>query len=139
MTTSDDATRMSARILSRAWRKIDIKLTIDGDMHVLRWRRGLFSDEVLFDDRRVASAFGLFGRESIYGLGVKTEDGAEHKLLLSIDTQEDWTDWSGEMRPRGVRLETADQALIAFGSLGPDRSEPFLKLFDRAVQSLGLS
>ncbi|MEL7485958.1 MAG: hypothetical protein AAGJ87_01955 [Pseudomonadota bacterium] len=140
MTSSHtDGARMNAQILSRAWRKIDIKLTIDGDMHILRWRRGWFSDDVFFDDRRVAGSTGLFGRETIYGLGLKTGDDEETKLLFTVDVAQDDWDWSGEMRPRGVRLETADRALVAFGSLGPDRSEPFFKLFDRAVKSLGLS
>jgi len=132
-------TNITATIVTRAWRKIDIKLSIDGEMHVLRWRRGFFADEVLFDDRRVASSAGLFNRDTIYGLGVKTETETEIRLLLNIDTGHSWNDWEGEMRPRGVRLETADEALIAYGSLGPDRAEPFWLLFDRAVKSLGLS
>lgn len=130
---------LSASILQRAWRKIDIKLSVDGDMHILRWRRGLFVDEVLFDDRRVATATGLFGRETIYGLNIETEKGGSAKLILMVDPGEDWRDWSGDMRPGGVRLETADQALIAFGSLGPDRAEPFRQLYDRAIKAIGLS
>ena len=108
-------------------------------MHVLRWRRGLFVDEVLFDDRRVATATGLLNRENIFGLGIDTETGGEIRLLFTVDTESDWNDWSGEMKPRGVRLETADEALIAYGSLGPDRMEPFRQLYDRAIHVLGLS
>ena len=128
-----------ASLLSRSWRKIDIKLAINGDLHILRWRRGWFVDEVLFDDRRVATSTGLFGRESIYGLNVKTDDGHEARLVFMVDGEMDANDWTGDMRPRGVRLETADDALIAVGTLGPDRAEPFRQLYDRAIRAMGLS
>lgn len=132
-------TAVSANLLSRAWRKIDVKLAIDGEMHVLRWRRGWFVDEVLFDDRRVATSTGLFSRESIFGLDIAAGDGGNVKLVFMIDTGADWNDLSGEMKPRGVRLETADASLIAFGSLGPDRWEPFRELYDQAIKAIGLS
>ena len=132
-------TDISATVLQRAWRKVDIKLSIDGEMHILRWRRGLFVDEVLFDDRRIATSTGLFTRETIYGLDVETEKAARAKLVLMVDVAQDWADWSGEMKPRGIRLETADTALIAYGSLGPDRAEPFRELYDRAIKAIGLS
>lgn len=130
---------MNAEIIQRAWRKVDIKLAMDGQMHVLRWRRGWFVDELLIDDRRIATATGLFDRETIYGVEVKGENGDATRLLLTIDPAESMTDFSGESKPRGVRLETAETTLIAYGSLGPDRAEPFRQLFDRAVQSLGLT
>ena len=107
-------------------------------MHILRWRRGWFVDEVLFDDRRVATSQGLFGRETVFGLAIATENNAEVRLLLSLDATPDWNDWSGAMRLGGVRLETADETLIAQGSLGPDRMEPFRQLYDRAIKAIGL-
>ena len=130
---------ISAQLIARAWRRVDVKLSIDGELHVLRWRRGWFVDEVLFDDRRVATSTGLFGRDAIFGLNIKVPDGPEAKLLFSIDPEADWMDWSGSSRPSGVRLESADDVLIAMGSLGPDRTEPFKKLFDRAIAAVGLS
>ena len=132
-------TNIDANLLSRVWRKVDIKLSIDGDMHILRWRRGWFVDEVLFDDRRVATATGWFSRESIFGLEIDAGEACAVKLVLMIDAAAGWDDWSGEMKPRGVRLESADQALIAFGSFGPDRTEPFRILYDRAIKAIGLS
>lgn len=132
-------TNISASLLQRAWRKVDFKLSIDGEMHILRWRRGMFVDEVLFDDRRVATAQGLFSREAVFGLDVERRDGGRAKLLLMIDAAADWSDMSGDMRPRGVRLETADDTLVAIGSLGPDRAEPFRQLYDRAIKAIGLS
>lgn len=130
---------IAAELIARQWRRVDIKIAIDGELHVLRWRRGWFVDEVLFDDRRIATATGLFSRESIFGLNLKTETGADLRLLFSIDAQPGLDDWNCEMRPRGVRLETAEAPLIAYGSLGPDRAEPFRRLYDRAVKALGLS
>ena len=130
---------IAADIIARGWRKLDIKLVLDGDMHVLRWRRGLFMDEVLFDDRRVATAQGLLGRETIFGFEISRDAAEGVRLLLTIDPRMDWNDWSGEGRLAGARLETADETLIAVGSLGPDRIEPFRVLFDRAVKAIGLS
>jgi len=139
LTNAQTTTGLSASLLSRAWRKVDIKLSIDGDMHILRWRRGWFVDEVLFDDRRVATTTGLFSREAIFGLNVEAGSSGSVKLVLMIDAAAGWDDWSGEMKPRGVRLETADDALIAYGSFGPDRTEPFRQLYDRAIKAIGLS
>ena len=126
-------------MIASAWRKLDIKLVLNGEMHVLRWRRGWYVDEVLFDDRRVATAQGWFGRETIYGLNIGTDRGGEVRLLLTIDPQADWDNWSGEVNLKGVRLETADQTLIAYGSLGPSPMEPFRQLYDRAIKAFGLS
>ncbi len=130
---------ISASLLSRRWRRIDIKVNVGGELHVLRWRRGWFADAVLFDDRCVASSGGLFNRETLFGLNVKTPAGDETRLLFSIDPEPDWTDWRGTGRPGGVRLETAEHVLVSVGSLGPDRAEPFKTLIDRAIEAVGLS
>ena len=121
-----------------------MKLVLRGQMHVLRWRRGWFIDEVLFDDRRIATSRGLFGRESIFGLNLSADqqgedESAQTRLLFTIDPEESWSDWTGEGRPRGVRLESADEVHLAFGSLGISYAEPFRDLYDRAVKALGLS
>lgn len=129
-------TDINASLLNRAWRKVDIKIAIGADLHVLRWRRGVFIDEVLFDDRRVATAKGLFSREQIFGLEVGHENGDCTKLLLIVDATPDWNDWSGDMKPRGVRLESADRALIAVGSCSPDRGEPFRELYDQSIKAV---
>ncbi len=132
-----------ADVIKRAWRKVDIKLALDGDLHVIRWRRGLFADEVFFDDRKVAQTTGLFGRETIYGLEMKTEDERLMRMLLTIDPDTPAWDMDGDMKPGGVRLETADEALIAFGTLGPGKvdrmRESFVDIFERASKALGLS
>ena len=130
---------IAAELIARQRRRADVKLVIDGEMHVLRWRRGWFADEVLFDDRPVARAIGLFERDAIFGLSLKTQSNETVRLLFAIDPAPGWDDWTGEMRPRGVRLETADGPLIAFGSLAPGRPAPFREAFDRAVRALGFS
>ncbi len=130
---------INATLLTHAWRKVDIKLTIDGDMHILRWRRRLFSDEVLIDGRQVAQSSGLWGRETVFGLAMRLEREQEVRLLLSIDPNQSTWDWSGDMRPRGIRLETADETLVEFGSLGVDRTVSFSEVYDRALKALGLS
>lgn len=131
-------TEIAASLLNRAWRKVDIKLSIGGAMRILRWRSGWFSDEVLFDERHVAATTGLISRETIYGLEIDAGDGAGVRFLLMIDPAPDWTDWSGDARPGGVRLETADRVLIAQGTHASDRIEPFRKLYDRAIKAMGL-
>lgn len=129
---------INATLINRAWRRVDIKICVGEQMHVLRWRRGWFIDEVLFDERRVATSSGLFGRDTIFGMNIKVPSGEETRLLLTIDPESDWTDWEGTGRPRGVRLETAGDTLFATGSL-KDRAETFKALFDRAVEAVGLS
>ena len=137
MTDTGKTTEIRASLLARGWRKVDVKLAIGGDMHVLRWRRRTFLDEVLFDDRRVATTKGLFSRESIFGLEINSGDGAPLKLVFVIDAVPDWTDWLSDGRPGGVRLETADATILAVGSCGPDWSEPFRDLYDRSVKAMG--
>lgn len=130
---------MQAELLASAWRRVDIKLTLDGAMHLLAWRRRWFHDEVLFDGRRVASAPGVFTREGSFGFEIRRENGETLRLLLTVDPNEDESAWSMSMRPGGVRLETAEEALIATGTLGPPRADAFSDLFSRAAKALGLS
>ena len=132
-------TAVSGDLISCEWRKVDLKLVVDGDIHLLRWRRGWFVDEVMFDDRRIATSTGVFGRESSYGLELKMENGANVKLLFVVDAAPDWNDMSGEMRPRGVRLETAEKKVVAFGSMRPDLDAPFSNLYERAMRAAGLA
>ncbi|MEM6538920.1 MAG: hypothetical protein AAF668_14470 [Pseudomonadota bacterium] len=134
---------MKADLICRKWRRVDVKLALEDNLHVIRWRRGVFADEVLFDGRKVAESRGLFGRETIFGLEMKTDNEKVVRMLLTIDPSTDSLDMNGDMRPDGVRLETADDVLLAIGSLAPgtgDRAKAaFSDLFDRASKALGLS
>lgn len=134
---------MKADLISRRWCRIDLKLALDGQLHVIRWRRGLLADAVYFDGRKVAQSDGIFGRETIFGLEMNTADGAVVRMLLSVDPAENVWDMKGDMRPGGVRLETADEVLLAIGTLGPGRidrmRQTFGVMYDRASRLLGLS
>ncbi|MEL6364481.1 MAG: hypothetical protein AAFR11_06540 [Pseudomonadota bacterium] len=125
---------MVAGLLQRRWRVVDVKIVVDGTMRLLRWRRGWLQDRLFLDEREVARVGGLFGRESVFGLVLETS-GGDKRLLLTIDTTEDGWDFSGESAPRGVRLETAEETLLAFGSLDPNRERPFLTMFENAVRA----
>ena len=128
-----------ATLMSSAWRRVDIKLAMDDDLHVLRWRRGFFVDEVLFDDRRVATSKGVFGRDSTFGFAMKRANGKTARLIFTVDAAPDYMDSDCSMRPSGVRLETADETLLAEGSLSPKRRESFSDMVSRAARALGLT
>lgn len=130
---------INADIASSQWRKLDIKLVVDGELHVLRWRRKIYFDEVFFDDRRVAVSKGWFNRDTAFGLALKDIRDRPIRLLLTIDPVVNFDNWRGNSRLRGVRLETAYEKLIAYGSLGPDSLDPFRLLYERAVRAIGLS
>ncbi len=126
---------LTAELIGRKWRSIDIKLVESGAMRVLRWRRGWLGDRLFLDDREIARVGGLFGRETVYGLEL-AGDGAPLRLLLTVDPNEDDWDFSGSGQPRGVRLESASEVLLAIGSLDPTPKTPFLDMFDNAVRAL---
>lgn len=129
---------MEAELIARRWRQVDVKLVVDGELHMLRWRRRAFHDEVLFDDRRVASAKGLFNRDATFGLEVKTATGSE-RTLFTVDSEPDYSDWNGTSRPRGVRLESKDRVLIGVGSLKEKKpGRGAASAWERAFVDLGL-
>lgn len=105
--------------------EVDIKVINGPDMHVLQWRRRLFWDEVLVNGQRAAHSTGLMGREKVYGLvfGRNEEGEGGMRVMLIVDPRnsDQWTGM-GE-RISGVRLETADGPLIAYGSLDPRELE----------------
>lgn len=125
----------SAELIGRKWRAIDIKLVERGAMRVLRWRRGWLNDRLYLDEREIARVGGLFGRETVYGLEL-AGDGAPLRLLLTVDPNQDDWDFTGSGQPRGVRLESANEVLLAIGSLDPTPKTPFLDMFDNAVRAL---
>jgi len=125
----------SAELLTRAWRRIDVKIVLDGEIRLLRWRRGWLNDALWLDDRKIAEVRGLSGRETVYGL-VFGENGREERALFTVDAQAGPWDWSGESRPRGVRIETADRVLPGCGALYPAATHPFKDLFDAAVAAM---
>ena len=116
--------QIEADLVRLTTRAIDIKLVIDGGMHILQWRRRFLRDEVLVDGRRQHETIGLFGKEKMFGLvfGADEERQGGERMLFTVDPQ--YGDWSGMTeRAAGVRLEGAHGVLIAQGTLDPKNYE----------------
>jgi len=116
--------QIEADLVRLTTRAIDIKLVIDGDMHILQWRRRFLRDEVLVDGRRQHETIGLFGKEKMFGLifGADEEGQGGERMLFTVDPEDG--DWSGMTeRAAGVRLESAHGVLIAHGTLDPKNYE----------------
>lgn len=113
--------RITAELVRAEPRRVDIKLVIDGQLHLLAWRRHAFRDDVLMNN--VVQRHTSSRRETVYGLvfGKSPEGEGGERLLLTIDPKPDWNsmDWTGETRIRGVRLESAENLLVSYGSLDP--------------------
>ncbi len=114
---------MEASLVRVSSWKIDIKITNGENMHVLQWRRHFTRDEVLLDGKTQQISYGLWGRETIYGLvfGRDEEGNGGKKVMLVVDPTADsdnmayWLE--GASIPSGVRIETAEGTLLAYGSL----------------------
>lgn len=113
---------MQASIVRLAHWKVDIKIVTDDSMHVLQWRRRMTHDEVLLDGKSQQISYGLFGRETIYGLvfGKDKEGKGGEQLMFAVDAHpnHNWTgDGSLYAAPRGLRLETRSGPILAYGSM----------------------
>lgn len=140
MTSPASDPRMTAELVRADAKNVDIKLVIDGQMHLLAWRRRLVGDEVLVNGVRQQASGGLWGRETVYGLVFGRNEYGEggERLMLSIDPREDYSDWSGHPRLRGVRLESANGLLLSFGSLDPVKYRRPASFSEWLKQSLGI-
>jgi hypothetical protein len=137
---SNSAGRFQAEVLRLTTSAIDIKLRVDDRMHVLQWRRRLLSDEVLVDGRRQHQTAGLWGREKVFGLvfgaDPKSPEAGE-RMIFTVDPNE--SDWTGMTdRAAGVRLDTVEGPLVAFGSLDPKELEKPSTFTDLMRKSLGM-
>ena len=116
---------MHAEIVRLALHQVDMKIVSGQRMHVLSWRRTLFWDEVLLDGKRQAHSSGLWGRERVYGLVFGRDDegnGGERVMLLLDPSNSDPLTGTG-YKLAGVRLETANGPLVAYGTLDPKSLE----------------
>ncbi|MEO0786874.1 MAG: hypothetical protein AAFY10_14355, partial [Pseudomonadota bacterium] len=104
--------------------EVDLKIMSGDNMHVLQWRRRMFWDDVLLDGKLQARSTGLWGREKVYGLVFgrdETGDGGT-RVMLIVDPRD--LDWSGMGdKIAGVRVETANGPLLAYGTLDPKSLE----------------
>ena len=132
---------MRAELVRLSLHQVDIKVIIEDQMHVLQWRRNLLWDEVLLDGKRQAHSSG-FGREKVYGLvfGRDLEGRGGTKTMLLLDPAADFKNWdSNGQRIRGVRLETVDGPIIAYGSLDPKTLEKPATFSDWMKKSMGMT
>jgi len=115
---------LTADIVRLTSSEVDLKIMSGDNMHVLQWRRRMFWDDVLLDGKLQARSTGLWGREKVYGLVFgrdETGDGGT-RVMLIVDPRD--LDWSrmGE-KIAGVRVETANGPLLAYGTLDPKSLE----------------
>jgi len=132
---------MRAELVRVSLHEVDIKSVADQRMPALQWRRNLLWDEVLLDGKPQASGHGLFNREKVYGLVFdRGEDGkGAHQVMLILDPGYGACDYSNNgQRLKGVRLESVDGALVAYGSLDPKLPEKPATFADWMKKSIGM-
>lgn len=133
---------MHADIVRLGLHQVDLKVTIENNMHVLQWRRHLTHDEVLLDGKTQATSYGLFGREKVYGLvfgrkGPDSESG--ERVMLIVDPATDHGNWaSSRQQISGIRLETSAGPIVAYGSLDPKALEKPDTFADWMKKSMGM-
>lgn len=131
---------MRAEIVRLTTSEIDIKIVSGEEMRVLQWRRHLLHDEVLLDGKSQATSYGLFKREKVYGLvfGRDNEGNGGTRVMLIVDSR-NADQWSGMSdKPSGVRLETAEGPLLAYGSLDPKTLEKPATFADWMKKTMGM-
>jgi hypothetical protein len=133
--------RITAELVRIETKKIDVKLLIDAEMHLLAWRRGLLHDEVLVNGVRQHESRG-FSRETLYGLifGKNREGEGGVRVLFTVDPKRDWRhlSWNGHTRPCGVRLESGEGVLLSYGTLDPRSFEKPASFSDWIKKSMGI-
>jgi len=132
---------MHADIVRLTRSEIDIKILINGQMHVLQWRRTLFWDAVLLNGKRQAHSSGLWGREKVYGLvfGRAPDGSGGEQVMFIIDPAYAQSfGASGNLTISGVRVEAADGTLLAYGSLDPKNLEKPSTFSDWMKKQMGM-
>jgi hypothetical protein len=130
---------LKADIVRITTSEVDLKIMSGDNMHVLQWRRRMFWDDVLLDGKLQARSSGLWGREKVYGLVFgRDETGAGGtRVMLILDARD--LDWSGlGEKIAGVRLETANGPLVAYGSLDPKSLEKPATFSDWMKKQMGM-
>jgi len=131
---------MHAELVRRTGSEVDVKIVNGGRMHVLQWRRRFLFDEVLLDGKRQAISYGLWAREKVYGLVFgrdKMGDGGE-RIMMIIDPRWDGTLTANQQNISGLRLETLDGPLLAYGSLDPKSLEKPTNFTDWVKKNIGM-
>jgi hypothetical protein len=135
-------TQITAEIVRIEQKKIDIKLIINGEMHLLAWRRDSFRDVVTVNGVEQAQSRGVAKRESLYGLvfGKSREGEGGVRVLFTVDPKPDWAsmNWNGETRLSGVRLEAGEGVLLAYGTLDPQSFQKPATFTDWVKKTMGI-
>ncbi len=132
---------MQADIVRLTGSEVDIKIVNGDRMHVLQWRRRTFSDAVLLDGKTQAVSKGFWGREKVYGLIFGRDDEGEggERVMLIVDPRTDYSDWfASHHNISGLRLETCDGPLIAYGTLDPKSLEKPATFSDWMKKTIGM-
>ena len=127
---------LTADIVRLTRYEVDLKILNGDNMHVLQWRRRMFWDDVMLDGKLQARSSGLWGREQVYGLVFGRDETGEGgtRVMLILDAREhDWGEKIG-----GVRLETANGPLLAYGSLDPKSLEKPTTFSDWMKKQMGM-
>ena len=136
-------TQITAEIVRVELKKVDIKLLINGSMHLLAWRRNTFQDEITVNGVQQHLSRGLGKRETLYGLvfGKSREGEGGVRVLFTVDPKPDWTsmNWNGETRLSGVRLEAGEGVLLSYGTLDPRSFEKPATFADWIKKTMGIS
>ena len=132
---------MRAELVRVSLHQVDIKVvTEDDEMHVLQWRRNLLWDEVLLNGKRQAHSSG-FSREKVYGLvfGKAPDGSGGTKVMLLLDPSTSYGNWGNpNQQIAGVRLETADGPVVAFGTLDPKNLQKPATFSDWMKKTMGM-
>ena len=131
---------MRAEIVRLGLHEVDLKIVEGDQMHVLQWRRNLMWDEVLLNGKRQAHSSGFFGREKVYGLvfGADKDGRGGTKVMLLLDPKTEQGNWGQNQRISGVRLETKDGPIVAYGTLDPQSLEKPSTFADWMKKTMGM-
>ncbi|MEM8617266.1 MAG: hypothetical protein AAGF20_10065 [Pseudomonadota bacterium] len=133
---------MKADIVRLGLHQVDLKIVSGERMHVLQWRRRFTHDEVLLDGKSQTASYGLFGREKVYGMVFGRDENGEggERVMLIIDPRTSYGNWGNpNQQLSGIRLETANGPLVAFGTLDPQNLEKPSTFSDWMKKSMGMT
>ena len=131
---------MQAEIVRLTGSEVDVKIVNGERMHVLQWRKRFFYDEVLLDGERQATSYGLWGREKVYGLVFGRDETGEGgtRIMMIVDPRWDGNWFAQHYNISGLRLETRDGPLVAYGSLDPKSLEKPTNFTDWVKKNIGI-
>ena len=131
---------MQAEIVRLTGSEVDVKIVNGERMHVLQWRKRFLYDEVLLDGERQAISYGVWGREKVYGLVFGRDETGEGgtRIMMIVDPRWDGNWFAQHDNISGLRLETRDGPLVAYGSLDPKSLEKPTNFTDWVKKNIGI-